>query len=135
MWKGQTENLCIVCFFNHKELLCYKKGLVWSIIQPPNPHKQSYLCYIDIFLISWTDSTLHRSIYVTQQLEFRKRAHYLKVHLLCIALGHFLILSILFSLEKLNHTWFFYSNFYDSDVSCLDSIIVDFVLILQVDTF
>ena len=50
--------------------------------------------FIDRFLIRWSGSTLHRSIYLSQQLGFRN------VHLLCIALGHFLILMQYLFLEK-----------------------------------
>ena len=41
------------------------------------------------FLIRWSDSTLHRSIYLSRKSELSTGGHYLNVHISCIALGRF----------------------------------------------
>ena len=43
---------------------------------------------IDRFLISWSGSTLHRSIYLSQQLKLIALGHFLILMKFLIALGH-----------------------------------------------
>ena len=109
-WHSNKQNvkkpnwkLWIACFSTAKGFHVIKKALIifdyfihHSITKPPTKNHT--------FLKRWGISTLYRSIDLSRQLEFRKRAHYwmysLKVFL------NTNVVSFYF-LGKINHTWYF----------------------------
>ena len=71
----------------------------WSFMSPKT---EAY--FIEGFLIRWSCSTLHQSIYLSRRLEFRNKAHITERDILyvCMTLGKILNINAISFLGKKN---------------------------------